>query len=112
MEELTFKSDAAKYVYYLLCLDPYLPMSWGAEDYEESDDSLEFHVNGFLHQGRVRITYIEGADLFQVTLYDEEGALTETINGLYLDVLITTLDQKIEKCEDYEQKILEYLNCA
>lgn len=112
MEELKFNSDAAKYIYYLLSLDPYLPMSWGAEDFEESTDSLEFHVNGFLHQGRVRVTYIEGADLFQATLYNEEGELTETINDLYIDILTETLDQKIEKAEGYEQKILEWLKCA
>lgn len=112
MEDIPLKSDAAKYIYYLLTVDPFLPMSWGAEDYEEAPDSLEFHVNGFLHQGRVRITYIEGADLFQATLYNEEGELTETINDLYFDTLADTLDQKIEKCEDYEQRILDYLKCA
>lgn len=112
MEKQEFKSDTAKYIHYLLTLNPYLPMSWGAEDFEETPDSLEFHVNGFLHQGRVRITYIEGADLFQATLYNEEGELTETINDLFFDTLADILDQKIEKCEDYGQKIMDWLRCA
>ncbi len=43
-------------------------MSWGVDtdSFVCSEDSLEFHVQLFLHTGDVRITYIEGVDLFQV----------------------------------------------
>jgi len=114
MPELKTNSDIAKYIWHVLTLDPYLPMSWGIEEesIETSEDSVEFHVNGFLHQGNVRITFLEGCDLFQVCLYDEEGSLKEQIDDIYMDNLTETIDQKVEKCENYQDAVLKYLLCA
>lgn len=107
-------SDIAKYIWYVLTIDPYVPMSWGVDEdsIESSEDSVEFSVNGFLHQGTVKITYLEGSDLFQVCLYDKEGAMTEQIDDVYLDTLTDTIDQKVEKCENYQEKILNYILSA
>lgn len=114
MPEIKTSSDIAKYIWYILTLDPYIPMSWGIEEesIETSEDSVEFKVNGFLHQGNVRITFIEGADLFQVCLYDEDGALKEQIDDVYFDNLTEIIDQKVEKCENYKDAVLNYLLCA
>lgn len=74
-------------------------MSWGVdlETVVCSEDALEFHVQGFLHTGNVRIVYIEGADIFQVLLYDEEGNLLKQIDDVYLDNLAETIDLNVEK---------------
>ena len=72
-------TEMARYIWSIIANDPSLPMSWGVdlESLECTDDALEFHVQGFIHTGNVRIVYIEGADLFQVSLYDEEGKETK-----------------------------------
>lgn len=102
----------AKYIWHIITLDPYIPMSWGidTDSMIASDDSLEFTVNGFLHTGSVRITYIDGADLFQVCLYGEDGTLKETVNDIYFDNLTETIDRLVENTgEDYGSRVLESL---
>lgn len=115
MAELSnLNSDIAKYIWHVLTLDPYVPMSWGIDEdsIEASEDSVEFKVNGFLHQGTVRITYLEGCDLFQVCLYDNDGAMIEQIDDVYFDTLTDTIDEKVEKCENYESAVMNYLLTA
>lgn len=109
-------TDMSRYIWHILSLDPYIPMSWGIdlEDLESDDTSLEFHVQGFVHTGNVRITYIEGADVFQVTLYGEDGELKETINDVYLDNLVSVIDEKVEKqpqttTDEYTAKVMNFL---
>lgn len=75
------------------------------------DNALEFHVQGFIHTGNVRIVYIEGADLFQVSLYDEEGKETKRINDVYLDNLAEVIDLNVEnnRVDGYNAKVMNYL---
>lgn len=112
-------TDMSRYIWHILSLDPYIPMSWGIdlEGLESDDTSLEFHVQGFIHTGNVRITYIEGADVFQVTLYGEDGELKETINDVYLDNLVSVIDEKVEKqpqttTDEYTAKVMNFLICS
>ena len=112
-------TDMSRYIWHILSLDPYIPMSWGIDlDSIESDEtSLEFHVQGFVHTGNVRITFIEGADVFQVTLYGEDGELKETINDVYNDNLVSVIDEKVEKqadatTDDYTAKVMNFLICS
>ena len=112
-------TDMSRYIWHILSLDPYIPMSWGIdlESMESDDTSLEFHVQGFVHTGNVRITYIEGADVFQVTLYGEDGELKETINDVYLDNLVSVIDEKVEKqpqttTDEYTAKVMNFLICS
>lgn len=78
---------------------------------ECSEDALEFHVQGFLHTGNVRVIYIEGIDLFQVCLYDEEGNLVEQIESVHFDELAEVIDLKVEndKVGDYKAKVMKFL---
>ena len=91
-------TDMARYIWSIIAKEPLLPMSWGVdlETVVCSEDALEFHVQGFLHTGNVRIVYIEGADIFQVLLYDEEGNLLKQIDDVYLDNLAETIDLNVE----------------
>ena len=81
------------------------------ESLECADNALKFHVQGFLHTGNVRIVYIEGADLFQVSLYDEEGKETKRINDVYLDNLAEVIDLNVEnnRVDDYNAKVMDFL---
>ena len=112
-------TDMSRYIWHILTLDPYIPMSWGIdlESLESDNTSLEFHVQGFVHTGNVRITYIEGADVFQVTLYGEDGELKETINDVYNDNLVSVIDEKVEKqsqttTDEYTAKVINFLICS
>ena len=112
-------TDMSRYIWHILSLDPYIPMSWGIdlESLESDDTSLEFHVQGFVHTGNVRITYIEGADVFQVTLYGEDGEIKETINDVYNDNLVSVIDEKVEKqsqttTDEYTAKVMNFLICS
>ena len=112
-------TDMSRYIWHILTLDPYIPMSWGIdlESLESDNTSLEFHVQGFVHTGNVRITYIEGADVFQVTLYGEDGELKETINDVYLDNLVSVIDEKVEKhpqttTDECTAKVMNFLICS
>lgn len=112
-------TEMGRYIWNIIAHTPSLPMSWGVdlESLECTDNALEFHVQGFLHTGNVRITYIEGADVFQVTLYGEDGELKETINDVYLDNLVSVIDEKVEKhpqttTDEYTAKVMNFLICS
>ena len=102
-----------RYIWSIIAHAPSLPMSWGVniESLECTDDALEFHVQGFIHTGNVRIVYIEGADLFQVSLYDEDGNETKRIYDVYLDNLAEVIDLNVEnnKVDDYNAKVMDFL---
>ena len=106
-------TEMARYIWSIIANDPSLPMSWGVdlESLECTDNALEFHVQGFLHTGNVRIVYIEGTDLFQVSLYDEEGKDTKRINDVYLDNLAEVIDLNVEnnRVDDYNAKVMDFL---
>ena len=106
-------TEMARYIWSIIAQDPTLPMSWGVdiESLECTDDALEFHVQGFIHTGNVRIVYIKGADLFQVSLYDEEGNEPKRIDDVYLDNLAEVIDLNVEnnQVDDYNAKVMNYL---
>lgn len=102
-----------RYIWSIIAHNPSLPMSWGVdlESLECTDKALEFHVQGFIHTGNVRIVYIEGAGLFQVSLYDEDGNETKRIDDVYLDNLAEVIDLNVEnnKVDDYNAKVMDFL---
>lgn len=102
-----------RYIWSIIAHNSSLPMSWGVdlESLECTDEALEFHVQGFIHTGNVRIVYIEGADLFQVSMYDEDGNETKRIDDVYLDNLAEVIDLNVEnnKVDDYNAKIMDFL---
>lgn len=106
-------TDVSKYIWHILSLKPYVLMSWGVDTdtLESSDDSLEFHVDGFKHTGNVRITLVEGTDSFQVSLYTDDSTLKGTINDVLVDNLTDVIDMNVENDnpEDYDHKVINWL---
>lgn len=84
-------------------------MSWGIEpkSMKVIEGGLEFHCQGFKHTGKVQIVLDEGKDLFEVHLISEDGKKVKTIEDVFLDKLISVVDENIEKTEDYEKRISE-----
>ena len=103
--------ELAMYIWRILKTQMSVIMSWGLDPSKARviDNGMEVHVLGFLHTGFVQITLNEGTDLFEIKLLSEERELVKFIDGVYLDCLVNTLDENIEKCENYEQRISEYL---
>ncbi len=103
--------ELAMYIWSILKTQMTVIMSWGLGPSKARviDNGMEIYVQGFLHKGFVQITLNEGTDLFEIKLLSEERELVKFIEDVYLDCLVSTIDQAVEKCENYEQRINEYL---
>ncbi len=101
--------NMAKYIWSILRTRPSITMSWGIDpdSIKPVKVGLEFHVQGFIHTGIVRITLNEGEDLFEVELIDEKGETVKKLTSIFFDELINTIDENVEKTEDYEKRIAE-----
>ena len=83
--------------------------SWGLdpETLRPIKYGIQFHVQGFKHTGLVRVILNEGADLFEVTLLSEAGEVVKHIEDVFLEMLISTIDEAVEKTDDYKKRISE-----
>ena len=83
--------------------------SWGLdpETLRPIKYGIQFHVQGFKHNGLVRVTLNEGADLFEVCLISDNGEMTDSRESIFFDDLISTIDELVEKTEDFEKRISE-----
>ena len=100
----------AEYIWKLLKIQQIVIWSWGVDPKtgRTIKQGTEFHVQGFLMKGTVRITYNIGADLFNVELVPDDATKPkEMIEGLYLDNLVLTIDRHVEYCENYVERFLE-----
>ena len=111
METTDRSQELAMYIWQILKTQMTVIMSWGIDPSKARviDNGIELHVRGFLHTGFVQITLNEGTDLFEIKLLSEERELVKFIEDVFLDCLVNTLDENIEKCENYEQRVSEYL---
>ena len=76
MENKNYDLKLAGYIWSILKTQPIVVMSWGVDmdTIKPVEGGLEFHVQGFIHTGMVRIILDEGKDLFEVHLIpDSEG---------------------------------------
>lgn len=89
-----------------------IPLSWGIcfASVRTLSNGTEFHVHGFKMRGYVKIEYNECSDTFTVTLTPDENTKNRiTIENVYLDNLITVIDENVEYCENYETKVRQWL---
>ena len=100
----------AEYIYSILLLEPIILMSWGFEDPTIINNGLSFLVTGFKHTGKVIIQYNEGQDLFDVYFADKNDEVIDTINMVYFDQLVEIIDERIEKINDYEERVNQEYN--
>ena len=112
LETLEHQHKIAAYILELMRYYPAIVMSWGIDNqsYRLAEDAdgncgLSFHVQGFKHKGIVQVLYDEGADTFLYHLLTDTGEILKTRNDIYLDQLIPTIDEAVEKVENYEQRV-------
>ena len=97
--------EMGEYIYSILMVDKIKIWSWGFHDPRIIRQGLSFHVNGFKHKGKVSILYDRGQDLFDVYLIDENEKTVDTINMVYFDQLIESIDNSVEKTDDYNDRV-------
>ena len=103
--------ELAMYIWRILKTQMTVIMSWGIDPSKARviTNGMEIHVQGFLHTGFLQITLNEGTDLFEIKLLSEERELVKFIDGIYLDCLVDTIDRAVEKCNNYEQRVNDFL---
>ena len=102
--------EMAEYIWKILKLQQIKVWSWGVEpnSVHPIKQGTQFHVQGFLMEGTVKITYDEAMDLFDLELLpDDTAEPRKAFLGLYLDNLVSTIDQNVEYDGKYEERISE-----
>lgn len=99
--------ELANYILSILRTDLNIVWSWGFNSPKPTQNGLAFKVQGFLHKGWVTIIYNEGTDLFDIKLLSNQLKEVKSIEGIYVDQLIYVIDDIVECCDNYEQKVKE-----
>jgi hypothetical protein len=102
--------EMARYIGSILKTQLTIIMSWGIDldSIKVVDLGIQFHVQGFKHTGYVKVALNEGKDLFEISLLSDDGECVKFLDEVYLDMLVDTIDQAVEKTEDYEERLTEY----
>ena len=95
----------AEYILQILRSQLMVVFSWGFHNPQRLPDNkgLRFCVQGFKYTGIVEVVYVEGKDLFEVVLTDN-GTKVEDV---YLDNLVSVIDNLVEKTSNYKQSVEE-----
>ena len=99
--------EMADYILSILRTNLMVVFSWGFHDPVAHEDGLEFKVNGYKHQGLVRVKYIDWLDLFEVTLLNADGSVKEQAKEVYFDTLVKTIDDMVEMVPNYRGRVEE-----
>ena len=97
----------ASYIQSILNSNQIIIWSWGIEKPKalSNNEGLIFHVNGFKHNGFVKVVYNEGKDLFVVILLDNEHIELKRLEDIYFDTLIDVIDEAVELTPDYDDSM-------
>ena len=75
--------------------------SWGISNISIKEVSIEFDVSGFLYQGNVKVIPIKSG--YRIFFNNDEYL------DCSLEELVKTLDSKIEKSDNYEADLRDWL---
>lgn len=78
--------------------------SWGFHKPMALENGLKFMVTGFKFKGVVSIVYNEAQDLFDVS-FIKSNKVVKKYDGLYFDMLISAIDDFVEKTSDYKERV-------
>ena len=96
--------EMAKYIMTILKTQLMIVFSWGFHQPVAIENGLQFKVQGFKFRGVVSIVYNEGRDLFDVR-FIKSNKVVNTIEGVFFDMLVDTIDDFVEKTSDYDQRV-------
>lgn len=101
--------EMAKYIMSILKTQLMVVWSWGFHKPIALENGLRFKVNGFKFHGIVEVVYNECRDLFDIR-FVIGGKVIETIEGVFFDMLVDTIDDYVERVPNYDKKVQEFLN--
>ena len=101
--------EMARYIMSILKTQLMIVWSWGFHQPVAIETGLRFRVQGFKFRGAVEVVYNEGRDLFDVRFL-KANKVVNTIEGLFFDMLVDTIDDYVERVPDYDKKVQEFLN--
>ena len=96
--------DMAKYILRILRSQLMVMFSWGFNHPVAIENGIRFKVTGYKFRGIVEVVYDEGWDLFNVR-FIKGSKVIETIEGVYFDTLVDTIDDYVEKTPDYAERV-------
>ena len=96
--------EMAKYIMQILRSQLMVMWSWGFNSPIAIENGLRFKVQGFKFKGFVVVVYNEGWDLFDVS-FIKAGKVSKTIDGVFFDMLVSVIDNYVEKTADYEERV-------
>ena len=96
--------EMAKYIMTILKTQIVVVWSWGFNSPIAIQNGLRFKVQGFKFRGIVEVVYNEGSDLFDLS-FIKAGKVVKSIDGVFFDMLVDTIDDFVEKTADYEQRV-------
>ena len=96
--------EMAKYIMTILKSQLIIVWSWGFHQPMELENGLRFRVSGFKFKGSVEIVYNEGHDLFDVR-FIKASKVVATGSDIYFDMLVSFIDNFVERTSDYEERV-------
>lgn len=99
--------EMANYILSILRSNLNIVWSWGFNSPKPLDNGLTFKVQGFLHKGCVSVEYNEGSNLFDIKLFSDQLEEVKSIEGIYVDQLVDVIDDMVECCDNYDQRVKE-----
>ena len=96
--------EMAKYIMSILKTQLMVMFSWGFNSPIAIQNGLRFKVQGFKFRGIVEVVYNEGSDLFDLS-FIKRNKVVKSIDGVFFDMLVDTIDDFVEKTADYEQRV-------
>lgn len=101
--------EIARYIMAILQNRAEIMMSWGIDPktVKTITGGLQFHVQGFKITGIVKITYDYGQDLFRIDIQPDNDTPPITHEDVFLDQLVSLIDEDVEKTDNYQQRICE-----
>ena len=108
-KDFDYNLKIAEYIFEIFKSNLPVVWSWGIDpaSIQVINLDVKFHVRGFKYDGLVQVAYNEGEDLFEVSLIDENDQIVKTTEHIFLGDLISVIDENIEKCENYENRICQ-----
>jgi hypothetical protein len=110
MEKEKYNERMCRYIWHDILQHSIKTLSWGVDfaRVKVIKNGTEFHVQGFKITGIVRVQYVEGSDLFKVTIIpDNNQEKPIIIEDVYLDMLVSVIDEAVEHCENYEKRVCD-----
>lgn len=96
--------EMAKHIMQIFKAHLMVVWSWGFHKPTVLENGLRFNVQGFKFRGVVEVVYNEGQDLFDVS-FIKANKVVKSIDGVFFDMLVDTIDYYVEKTADYEKRV-------